>query len=156
MSRPERIQWGELRKYMTKLSLKQPTSHFFLKKNKLYIDNRLDRFFCLLINCWMFQALCLEFGRWWGSGTHCYTSSLIKFDSTSKNEHKTKTEVLEEANHDINAVGLVFNVSMMVISIYATKSCLFPISPFVLQWLFFFFTEPLSLFSFWYIKLQYK
>ena len=40
MSRPERIQWGELRKYMNKLSLKQPTSHFFLKNTKLYIDNR--------------------------------------------------------------------------------------------------------------------
>ena len=42
MSRPERIQWGELRKYMNKLSLKQPTSHFFLKNNRLYVDNRLD------------------------------------------------------------------------------------------------------------------
>jgi len=41
MSRPERIQWGELRKYMNKLSLKQPTAHFFLKNTKLYIDNRL-------------------------------------------------------------------------------------------------------------------
>ena len=42
MSRPERIQWGELRKYMHKLSLKQPTAHFFLKNTKLYIDNRSD------------------------------------------------------------------------------------------------------------------
>ena len=42
MSRPERIQWGELRKYMNKLSLKQPTAHFFLKNTKLYIDNRSD------------------------------------------------------------------------------------------------------------------
>ena len=41
MSRPERIQWGELRKYMNRLSLKQPTSHFFLRNNKLYVDNRL-------------------------------------------------------------------------------------------------------------------
>ena len=40
MSRPERVQWGELRKFMNKLSLKQPTSHFFLKNTKLYIDNR--------------------------------------------------------------------------------------------------------------------
>ena len=43
MSRPERIQWGELRKYMNKLSLKQPTGHFFLKNTRLYIDNR---FYC--------------------------------------------------------------------------------------------------------------
>ena len=40
MSRPERVQWGELRKFMNKLSLKQPASHFFLKNTKLYIDNR--------------------------------------------------------------------------------------------------------------------
>ena len=96
MSRPERIQWGELRKYMTKLSLKQPTSHFFLKKNKLYIDNRQVQI-NLLLPCYFctVQVVCLEFRRWRGSGTHNNSSPLFKCNSTAKNEYKTKIEILK-------------------------------------------------------------
>ena len=40
MTRPEREQWGELRKFMVKVKTKYPTSQCFLKKTTLFVDNR--------------------------------------------------------------------------------------------------------------------
>ena len=39
-TRPEREQWGELRKFMVKVKTKYPTSQCFLKKTTLFVDNR--------------------------------------------------------------------------------------------------------------------
>ena len=41
MSRPEREQWGELRKFMLRVKTKYPAFQCFLKTSKLYVDNRL-------------------------------------------------------------------------------------------------------------------
>ena len=41
MTRPEREQWGELRKFMVKVKSRYPTSHCFLKKTTLFVDTRM-------------------------------------------------------------------------------------------------------------------
>ena len=45
MTRPEREQWGELRKFMVKVKSKYPTSQCFLKKTTLFVDNRCNSLF---------------------------------------------------------------------------------------------------------------
>ena len=41
MTRPEREQWGELRKFMVKVKSRYPTSQCFLKKTTLFVDTRM-------------------------------------------------------------------------------------------------------------------
>ncbi len=41
MTRPERAQWGELRKFMVKVKSRYPTSQCFLKKTTLFVDTRM-------------------------------------------------------------------------------------------------------------------
>ena len=50
MTRPEREQWGELRKFMQKIKTKYPTSQCFLKKTTLFVDNRSDSFYVIILN----------------------------------------------------------------------------------------------------------